>query len=45
MVVLDVPPHLKSIAALPWEIECSTAQLCIHISQNIVHTRLVRMIN
>jgi len=27
------------------KIECSTAQLFFHISQNIIHIRLVRMIN
>ena len=48
-MILDLPPHVKCVAALYVEkIERSTAQLFIPISQNNVglHIRLiVRMIN
>jgi len=41
-VALDLPPHLNVSTHYLEKLECSTALLFMHISQNNVHFRLLR---
>jgi len=41
-MVLKRPPHLKSVAALPSEIECATVQLYKQLYKKVIKLNMVQ---